>query len=145
MSTLAAIVLGILIGWLIEWVIDWLYWRKKRVVVQTTERNVEVSLQEKTTAILLQDKTAENETLHQEIASLKARLEQLTNLPDDLKVIKGIGPEIERRLHAAGVTSFAQLAGLAPADLEKILGSLIKRLVNEGDILAQARTLAGRN
>ncbi len=145
MSTLAAIVLGILIGWLIEWVIDWIYWRKRRIEVHSAERVAEVSLQDKATTILLQDKTAENETLHQEIAGLKARVEQLTHVPDDLKVIKGIGPEIERRLHAAGVTSFAQLAEMAPTDLEVVLGSLIKRLANEEDILNQARALARKN
>lgn len=147
MSTLSAIILGVLIGWLVEWVIDWLYWRKKRVAVKTMPATVSesagaVSLQEKTSTLLLQDKTSENDALHHEIAGLKNQLEKYTNIPDDLKIIKGIGPEIERRLHAAGVKSFVQLAELTPLDLENILGSMIKRLVDEGDILDQARRLA---
>lgn len=147
MSTFAAIVLGIFIGWLIEWVIDWLYWRRQRQAVKAVrtdafESTAAVSLQDKTSTLLLKDKTSENEALHHEVAALKSQLEKFTNLPDDLKIIKGIGPEIERRLHAAGVTTFAQLAELTPPDLENILGSMLKRLVNEGDILDQARKLA---
>ncbi|HEV7278397.1 MAG TPA: helix-hairpin-helix domain-containing protein [Devosiaceae bacterium] len=36
---------------------------------------------------------------------------------DDLKTIKGIGKATEKQLHAAGVTSFAQLAGADAAAL----------------------------
>ena len=56
---------------------------------------------------------------------------------DDLKRIDGIGPELERRLHRLGITSFAQLAALAPAER----GELTARLP-EG-WLEQARRLAG--
>ena len=117
MSVFSAILLGIFIGWLIEWTIDWLYWRK-----QTSQVNA----------------------LKKENEALKARLEALTPDPDDLKLIKGIGPEIERRLHEAGITSFQQLGKLTPSKLEAILGESIKRLANELDILEQARTFAKR-
>ena len=56
---------------------------------------------------------------------------------DDLKRIDGIGPELERRLNRLGITSFAQLAALAPAER----GELTARLP-EG-WLEQARRLAG--
>lgn len=56
---------------------------------------------------------------------------------DDLKRIDGIGPELERRLNRLGITSFAQLAALAPAEQ----GELTARLP-EG-WLEQARRLAG--
>jgi len=134
MSLPAGIVLGILIGWLVEWVIDWLYWRGKAAVPIAPEPRL--------TAVPVQDYTAEMEALWTENARLKSQLEQFTNVPDDLKVIKGIGPEIEQRLHQAGILSFAQLAGLTPTDLERILGGAIKRLSNEQDLLDQARELA---
>lgn len=37
--------------------------------------------------------------------------------PDDLKVIEGIGPKMEKALHAAGITTFAQLAGASEVQL----------------------------
>lgn len=37
--------------------------------------------------------------------------------PDDLKVIEGIGPKMEKALHAAGITTFAQLAGTNEATI----------------------------
>jgi predicted flap endonuclease-1-like 5' DNA nuclease len=40
--------------------------------------------------------------------------------PDDLTAIKGIGPTFARRLHEAGVTSFAALAALSPDEVRAI-------------------------
>jgi predicted flap endonuclease-1-like 5' DNA nuclease len=39
---------------------------------------------------------------------------------DDLKLVKGIGPVLERRLHELGVRSFADLAALTPARVKEI-------------------------
>lgn len=63
---------------------------------------------------------------------------------DDLKKIKGIGPAIEKKLNNAGVHTFEDLAGLRKGDLERILGSQIKRLQDEKDLIAQAKRLAKR-
>lgn len=41
--------------------------------------------------------------------------------PDDLKVIEGIGPKIESVLHAAGITTFSQVAQTSAADLTRIV------------------------
>lgn len=40
--------------------------------------------------------------------------------PDDLKLIKGIGPVLERRLHELGVKSFADLVALTPERVKEI-------------------------
>ena len=39
---------------------------------------------------------------------------------DDLKLINGIGPALEKKLHACGVASFRDLATLSDADIERI-------------------------
>jgi predicted flap endonuclease-1-like 5' DNA nuclease len=65
-------------------------------------------------------------------------------VPDNLKVIKGIGTVIERKLNEAGVHTFEQLGNLTAADLRKILGNTIERLANEESLLQQARDLARR-
>ena len=36
---------------------------------------------------------------------------------DDLKQLSGVGPALEKKLHAAGVTTFAQIAGWGEADI----------------------------
>jgi large subunit ribosomal protein L21 len=62
---------------------------------------------------------------------------------DDLKVIKGIGPALEKKLNDAGILTFAALARLAAEELEAILGNT-SRLVQEGNLIAQAEKLAGQ-
>lgn len=39
---------------------------------------------------------------------------------DDLKTIKGIGPFIEKKLHALGIYTFLQISNLTPDDQEKV-------------------------
>jgi predicted flap endonuclease-1-like 5' DNA nuclease len=63
-------------------------------------------------------------------------------LKDDLKIIKGIGPAIERKLNNAGIFTFAALARLSRGDLGNILGSQVNRLQDENDLIAQAKKLA---
>jgi large subunit ribosomal protein L21 len=60
---------------------------------------------------------------------------------DDLKKIKGIGPAIEKKLNQAGIRTFAALAALSTEDLKGILGNT-RRLVKEGELIAQAKKLA---
>lgn len=64
---------------------------------------------------------------------------------DDLKVLSGVGPALEKKLHEAGVTTFAQIAGWSKADVaemdEKL--SFKGRIEREGWI-AQAKELAGK-
>lgn len=65
-----------------------------------------------------------------------------TSQKDDLKKIKGIGPAIEKKLNNAGIHTYAALAALSRADLEKILGNQINRLQDEKELIAQAKRLA---
>jgi large subunit ribosomal protein L21 len=62
---------------------------------------------------------------------------------DDLKKLSGVGPALEKKLHEAGVTSFAQIAAWTEADVadmdEKL--SFKGRIEREGWI-AQAKDLA---
>ena len=121
MNPLFMFVLGLLIGWLIEWVIDYVYWRR-RYGEKEAQHGSKIVTSEKPAS---------------------ARAVRLT--PDDLKVIKGIGTVIERKLNDAGISTFEQLGNLTPAQLRRILGSSIERLANEESLLQQARDLARRN
>jgi predicted flap endonuclease-1-like 5' DNA nuclease len=64
--------------------------------------------------------------------------------PDDLEIIKGIGPVINRKLNQGGIYTFEQLAALTPARLVEIVGDVIQRLADEDAIINQAKELAAR-
>jgi predicted flap endonuclease-1-like 5' DNA nuclease len=131
MNVIALFVLGLLIGWLAEWVIDWYYWRAR-----------------------LHRVAGENARLQERITSLEAEkgqpLESAKGVPltdrqgrDNFQAITGIGPAFSKRLHAAGIETFAQLSQLTSRQLEEILGDLYKRFFSKQEkILAQAKEFA---
>jgi hypothetical protein len=62
----------------------------------------------------------------------------------DFKLIHGIGPGIETRLHAAGIHTFEQLAALTPEDITARVGHLIgmsTERVKQQDWIGQAHQL----
>ncbi len=124
MNTLFTFILGLLVGWLIEWLIDYFYWRRRYA-------EKEVAYARQTTS---ESRAAPVSTVESRPAVKPA--------PDDLKIVKGIGPVIERKLNEAGIYTFEQLGNLTVADLRKILGNVIERLSDEEDLLQQARDLA---
>lgn len=79
----------------------------------------------------------------QEAAAILAALPDAGGREDDLKQVKGIGPQNESRLKSVGISTFAQLAALDDA-LASRLGSLLSfpgRIERE-DWVGQARHLA---
>lgn len=64
-------------------------------------------------------------------------------MADDLKVIRGIGPKLEEKLHALGITTFAQVAALTPSEAERIGAELnFRGRIEREDWIGQARILA---
>jgi NADH-quinone oxidoreductase subunit E len=64
--------------------------------------------------------------------------------PDDLTLIKGVGPGLQEKLHALGVFHFAQIANWGPAEIEwmaRELGAAGRKVLNEA-FVEQARALA---
>lgn len=64
---------------------------------------------------------------------------------EDFKQILGIGPAIEKRLHEAGILTFAQLSAKKPEELASILedmAGLSAERIAEQDWVGQARELA---
>lgn len=125
MNPVFTFVLGLLIGWLIEWMIDYFYWRRR-----DAEKAPEIR---ETSAV------RRSASLDEPKSQPAARV-----VPDDLKVIRGIGPVIERKLNDAGIYTFEQLGNLTVSQLRRILGNSIERLSDEEALLQQARDLARR-
>ncbi|MFT4958980.1 MAG: NADH-quinone oxidoreductase subunit E [Paracoccaceae bacterium] len=62
---------------------------------------------------------------------------------DDLKKISGVGPAIEKKLHAADVTSFAQIAGWSEDDVTRMDDVLsFKGRISRDNWIGQATILA---
>lgn len=106
----------------------------------------------------MEDLQHENASLQEYIRTLESNLQARRSEPervappsaqpapsasqkDNLKVIKGIGPAIEKKLNGAGIYTFAALARLSVQELEGILGNA-SRLAQEGNLIEQARQLA---
>ncbi len=142
MNPLFTFVLGLLVGWLIEWLIDFFYWRTRHAEIETVETyNYDsASTGRPSSGTVMESQPVARTSSMGKVESPPAA--KVT--PDDLKVIKGIGTVIERKLNDAGIYTFEQLGNLTVADLRRILGNVIERLSNEESLLQQARDLARR-
>lgn len=62
---------------------------------------------------------------------------------DDLKKISGVGPVLEKKLNALGITTFAQVAAFTAEDIAKVDDALsFKGRIDRDNWLEQAATLA---
>ena len=64
---------------------------------------------------------------------------------DDLKLLSGVGPALEKKLHEAGITSFAQIAAWTDADVEEFGEKLsFKGRIEREGWIEQAKDLASK-
>lgn len=77
-------------------------------------------------------------------AKPKAKVAKAAVAPDNLKEIKGVGPQLEKLLHDNGVTSFAQIAAWGDAEIDhfaEVIGRMGGRIRSD-DWVEQAKILA---
>ena len=62
---------------------------------------------------------------------------------DDLKLISGIGPGLEKKLRDAGITSYSQIAALTPAEIAELEANVVKFTgrITRDDWIGQAQQL----
>lgn len=85
-------------------------------------------------------KKAEAKTAAEKPAPKKAAAESDA---DDLKLLSGVGPVLEKKLNEAGVTSFAQIAGWSAKDIEEFDEKLsFKGRIEREGWVEQAKKLA---
>ena len=139
MKAFKVFILGLLYGWLVKVAIDRIY--RDNEIEDVRKENASLREHIRSLESNLGPKSLESKSLQR--ATAQAASVQTGAGKDDLKVIKGIGPAIEKKLNAAGILTFAALARLTVEELETILGST-RRLAQEGDLIAQAEKLAGQ-
>jgi len=62
--------------------------------------------------------------------------------PDDLTILEGVGPKIQKMLNAAGIFTFAQLAGTSVEKLKKVMEDANLRIADPTSWPEQARLAA---
>lgn len=137
MKAFKVFILGLLYGWLLKVAIDRIYRENEIEDVRNENaglRDYIRSLESRLHAKPIEAEAPKRSTPR----AVSTRAER-----DNLKVIKGIGPAIEKKLNEAGILTFAALAQLTTEELEGILGST-RRLVKEGDLIGQAKKLANQ-
>jgi predicted flap endonuclease-1-like 5' DNA nuclease len=153
---------GFFCGFVIEWIIDEAY-RKNRelrrqmgeeaVVAKAATIPVQVAGDEAASGTLAEFLRQRDERVHElrdQVVSMDAQLERLSGEfdiyrqthPDDLTVIKGIGPVYQWKLRDAGVHTYKDLASSEPAQLRRMLDVKSWQQVNIESWIEQARDWA---
>lgn len=78
-------------------------------------------------------------------AEKKAEAPKAAAGADDLKQLSGVGPALEKKLHEAGITTFAQIAAWTEADVEEFGEKLsFKGRIEREGWIEQAKELASK-
>lgn len=93
------------------------------------------------------DDAPKAETKKAEPKNTETKSEAPADFKDDVKLISGVGPALEKKLAAAGVTSLKQIAEFTKADIERIDEELsFKGRIEREDWIQQAKDLiAGKS
>ena len=137
MKAFKVFIFGLLYGWFIKVAFDRIY--RGNEIEDIRNENASLNEYIRTLESQLQAKSLESKSVRRAVSQPEPV--QTANTKDDLKMIKGIGPAIEKKLNEAGIHTFKALARLSTEELENILGST-KRLVQEGNLITQAKQLA---
>jgi predicted flap endonuclease-1-like 5' DNA nuclease len=153
---------GFFCGFVIEWIIDEAY-RKNRelrrqmggeaVVAKAATIPVQAAGDEAASGALAEFLRQRDERVHElrdQVASMGSQLDHLHSEfdiyrqthPDDLTVIKGIGPVYQWKLRDAGVHTYKDLASSEPAQLRRMLDVKSWQRVNIESWIEQARDWA---
>jgi predicted flap endonuclease-1-like 5' DNA nuclease len=140
MRAFKVFIFGLLYGWVFKIAFDRIYHQNEMEDL----RNENTSLKDyiRTLELRLQPKSLETKSITRTAPQPEPVLAETRQ--DNLKVIKGIGPAIEKKLNNAGIYTFEALAQLTNGQLENILGTT-RRLVQEGNLISQAKKLAKQN
>ncbi len=128
---------GLLIGWIGEWLIG-------RRTVDRRQAGVDPFLYSELHQARQELERLKSESEVQDPPAATTATETalpapLVEEPDDLTVIKGIGPVFAERLNAAGIYSYADLAQASPEALQAAVAT--KQKVAAEAWIAQARAL----
>jgi predicted flap endonuclease-1-like 5' DNA nuclease len=140
MRAFKVFIFGLLYGWSAKIAFDRIY----RENDFEDLRNENASLKEYIRSLeeRLQARSVESRSATRTSAAPRAA--QRATAKDDLKIIKGIGPAIEKKLNNAGIHTFEALGQLSVQELENVLGNTKRLVQSEASLIAQAKRLASQ-
>ena len=148
MSVVKVFFLGFLYGWFMKLILDEIY-TKDHLRMITNEN----ALLKERIKLFEQPRSLESKSLQRTSPTLPAvpiaepvptpkPIRRTASAKDDLKKIKGVGSQMEKKLNDAGVNTFEQMSRLTTTDLQNILG-ISKRVVQSADnLITQAKKFA---
>jgi predicted flap endonuclease-1-like 5' DNA nuclease len=159
---LLLLVAGAVVGFVTEWLIDEAYRKNRELRRQLGERaglalgavvgGPSGDLASETLADFLRRRDEELRDLRERLAATDVQMDTLRTEfeayqqahPDDLTVIKGIGPVYQWKLRDAGFHTHKQLAAADPDQLRRMLDVKNWQRVNVESWISQARDWAQR-
>ena len=158
------VVAGGIVGFVVEWLIDEAYRKNRELRYQLSHPGGAVlavgaamgepgsDVTSETLAGFLRQRDEELQELREQLSSARVQMEGLRDdfeayqrtHPDDMTVIKGIGPVYQWKLRDAGVNTYAQLAAADPDQLRRMLDVKEWQRVDIESWIAQTRDWAQR-
>jgi predicted flap endonuclease-1-like 5' DNA nuclease len=158
------VVAGAIVGFVVEWLIDEAYRRNRELRYQLGQRGAPAvavaagvggpgpDSASDTLADFLHQRDEEVRELREQLSATDAQLNGLSDEfedyqrthPDDMTVVKGIGPVYQWKLRDAGVNTYAQLAAADPDQLRRMLDIKDWQRVDIESWVEQARDWAQR-
>jgi predicted flap endonuclease-1-like 5' DNA nuclease len=158
------VVAGAIVGFVVEWIIDEAYRRNRELRRQLGQRSDSTLAlgtnlggdggdgDSDTLADFLRQREQELQELREQLAAQDGKMDALRaefdtyqrSHPDDLTVIKGIGPVYQWKLRDAGFNTYNQLASADPDQLRRMLDIKNWQRVNVEAWIEQARDWAKR-
>jgi predicted flap endonuclease-1-like 5' DNA nuclease len=139
MKAIGAFLLGLFTGWLVKTMVADADLRQR--IQAFASENAFLKDRVRSLEVQTKPKSLETKSLTRPVEQQSRPIETATR-KDDLKLIKGIGPAIEKKLNNAGIYTFDALAQLTVAELENLLGNTKRLVQNEANLIAQAKKLA---
>lgn len=144
------LLIGVMVGWMLEQVWGKLSGRPQTLELLLTAKDEARQWQLK--ALELEQRQAQllspaqAEALQQQLGEARLLIEELqirlSNLPNALTRIKGIGRAFAEKLNAAGIYRFNDLAALSPDEIIDIIDAKPWQKVEPEKWIAQAKKLA---
>ena len=140
MKTIGAFLLGLFSGWLVKSMIAEADWRHR--IQALASENAFLKDRIRSLEVQIKSKSLEAKSRSRPVSQPveQPRPIETDTRKDDLKLLKGVGPAIEKRLNNAGIYAFADIVQLTPAELQEMLGNT--RRVPASNLIAEAKKLA---
>ena len=140
MKTIGAFLLGLFSGWLVKSMIAEADWRHR--IQALASENAFLKDRIRSLEVQIKSKSLEAKSRSRPVTQPveRSRPVETDTGKDDLKLLTGVGPAIEKRLNNAVIYTFAEIVQLTPQELLEMLGNT--RRVSASNLITEAKKLA---